>query len=75
MLGLWKDALGQIAKDLVWDVLLARRNLMPVLWSLHLLAYCRIKAIIEAAHKMDEAGAPGRSMEKYWVQRLERAMR
>ncbi|NTV76743.1 MAG: RNase J family beta-CASP ribonuclease [Methanothrix sp.] len=58
----------QIAKDLVWDVLLgteeSNAGVMVTTFSSHI---ARIKAIIEAAHKMGRKPVLlGRSMEKYW---------
>lgn len=58
----------QIAKDLVWDVLIGteetRSGVMVTTFSSHI---ARIRAVIEAAHRMDRRPVLlGRSMEKYW---------
>jgi len=58
----------QIAKDLVWDVLIgteeSKSGILVTTFSSHI---ARIKAIIEAAHKMGRKPVLlGRSMEKYW---------
>jgi ribonuclease J len=58
----------QIAKDLVWDVLMGteetRSGVMVTTFSSHI---ARIRSIIEAAHKMGRKPVLlGRSMEKYW---------
>jgi ribonuclease J len=58
----------KIAKDLVWDVLIgteeSRSGVMVTTFSSHI---ARIRAIIEAAHKMGRKPVLlGRSMEKYW---------
>ncbi|HOT07263.1 MAG: metal-dependent hydrolase [Methanosaeta sp. PtaB.Bin039] len=58
----------QIAKDLVWDVLMgteeSRSGVLVTTFSSHI---ARIKAIIEAARKMGRKPVLlGRSMEKYW---------
>jgi ribonuclease J len=58
----------KIAKDLVWDVLLgteeSKSGVMVTTFSSHI---ARIRAIIEAAHKMGRKPVLlGRSMEKYW---------
>jgi len=58
----------QIAKDLVWDVLMGteetKSGVMVTTFSSHI---ARIRAIIEAAHKMGRKPVLlGRSMEKYW---------
>jgi ribonuclease J len=58
----------QIAKDLVWDALIgteeSRSGILVTTFSSHI---ARIKAIIEAAHKMDRKPVLlGRSMDKYW---------
>ena len=58
----------QIAKDLVWDVLMgteeSKSGVMVTTFSSHI---ARIKSIIEAAHKMGRKPVLlGRSMEKYW---------
>ena len=58
----------QIAKDLVWDVLIgteeSKSGVMVTTFSSHI---ARIKAIIEAAHKIGRKPILlGRSMEKYW---------
>jgi len=58
----------QIAKDLVWDVLMgteeSKSGVMVTTFSSHI---ARIRSIIEAAHKMGRKPVLlGRSMEKYW---------
>lgn len=58
----------QIAKDLVWDVLIgteeSKSGILVTTFSSHI---ARIRAIIEAAHKMGRKPVLlGRSMEKYW---------
>ncbi len=58
----------QIAKDLVWDVLMgteeSKSGVMVTTFSSHI---ARIRAIIEAAHKMGRKPVLlGRSMDKYW---------
>jgi len=58
----------QIAKDLVWDALIgteeSRSGVLVTTFSSHI---ARIKAIIEAAHKMGRKPVLlGRSMDKYW---------
>jgi ribonuclease J len=58
----------QIAKDLVWDVLMgteeSRSGVLVTTFSSHI---ARITSIIEAAHKMGRKPVLlGRSMEKYW---------
>ncbi len=58
----------QIAKDLVWDVLIgteeSKSGVLVTTFSSHI---ARIQAIIEAAHKMGRKPVLlGRSMEKYW---------
>ncbi len=58
----------QIAKDLVWDVLVgteeSKSGVMVTTFASHI---ARIRGIIEAAHKMGRKPVLlGRSMEKYW---------
>jgi ribonuclease J len=58
----------QIAKDLVWDVLMgteeSKSGVLVTTFSSHI---ARIRSIIEAAHKMGRKPVLlGRSMEKYW---------
>jgi len=58
----------QIAKDLVWDVLMGteetKSGVLMTTFSSHI---ARIRAIIEAAHEMGRKPVLlGRSMEKYW---------
>jgi ribonuclease J len=58
----------QIAKDLVWDVLMgteeSKSGVLVTTFSSHI---ARITSIIEAAHKMGRKPVLlGRSMEKYW---------
>ena len=58
----------QIAKDLVWDVLMgteeSKSGVMVTTFSSHI---ARIRSIFEAAHKMGRKPVLlGRSMEKYW---------
>jgi len=58
----------QIAKDLVWDVLMGAEEteagVLVTTFSSHI---ARIRSIIEAAHKIDRKPILlGRSMEKYW---------
>ncbi|KQC13267.1 MAG: ribonuclease J, partial [Methanosaeta sp. SDB] len=58
----------QIAKDLVWDVLMGteetKSGVLLTTFSSHI---ARIRAIIEAAHEMGRKPVLlGRSMEKYW---------
>jgi len=58
----------QIAKDLVWDVLMGteetKSGILLTTFSSHI---ARIRAIIEAAHEMERKPVLlGRSMEKYW---------
>jgi ribonuclease J len=58
----------QIAKDLVWDVLIgteeSKSGILVTTFSSHI---ARIRAIIDAAHKMGRKPVLlGRSMEKYW---------